>query len=86
MRWLVIKQNKRNIDKRFFYPAAAFLAVILILQGLCAVKGIYPYGAQSILQIDLYHQYAPFHEELRNRLLSGQSLLYSWEGGLGKVF
>ena len=86
VRWLVIKQNKRNIDKRFFYPAAAFLAVILILQGLCAVKGIYPYGAQSILQIDLYHQYAPFHEELRNRLLSGQSLLYSWEGGLGKVF
>lgn len=45
-----------------------------------------PFGEKSFLQIDLYHQYAPFYEEMRSRILSGQSLEFSWEGSLGKEF
>lgn len=53
---------------------------------LAAVKELHPFGEYSVLQIDLFHQYAPFQEELRSRLVEGRSLIYSWEGGLGKAF
>lgn len=62
-----------------------FLAGLIFLV-CCIMKDISPFGSRSVLQVDLYHQYAPFHEELRYRLLNGKSLFYSWEGGLGKEF
>ncbi|MBR1735792.1 MAG: YfhO family protein, partial [Firmicutes bacterium] len=46
--------------------------------------GFYPFGSNTMMKVDLYHQYGPFHEEFRKKILSGESLLYSWEGGLGK--
>ena len=45
-----------------------------------------PFGDRSILWSDLYHQYAPFLKELRDKLLHGESLFYSWSTGLGKDF
>lgn len=57
--------------------------IVLITYAFC---GFYPFGENSILKVDLYHQYAPFHQELRQKILTGDSLFYSWEGGLGKEF
>lgn len=34
----------------------------------------------------MYHQYAPFFSEFRHKLLSGESLLYSWDVGMGVNF
>ena len=48
--------------------------------------GYFPMGDNIILKVDMYHQYGPFHEELRNRLVNGKSFLYSWESGLGRDF
>lgn len=84
-------QISKHIDKPRkraypYFPLIAFGVAILILLIVYAMRGIFPFGSNSLLKIDLYHQYAPFHEELRNRLLNGQGLLYSWEGGLGKQF
>ncbi|MDD2213890.1 MAG: YfhO family protein [Oscillospiraceae bacterium] len=64
----------------------AFLFPLLILATAYAIQGFYPVADTSPLTIDLYHQYAPFLEELRDKLLGGQSLLYSWNGGLGVNF
>jgi len=71
-------------EKKFiwlaFFIAAAIMTFVYIL------RGVFPFGENIILKVDLYHQYGPFHEELRSRILNGQSLFYSWEGGLGKEF
>ena len=72
--------------KKIRNPVLAFCLALGIFLALAAVKGFYPFGEFSILQIDLFHQYAPFQEELRSRILEGKSLIYSWEGGLGKAF
>lgn len=72
--------------KKIRNPVLSFCLVLGIFLVLAAVKGFHPFGEYSILQIDLFHQYAPFQEELRSRLLEGKSLIYSWEGGLGKAF
>ncbi|MDO5485877.1 MAG: YfhO family protein, partial [Sarcina sp.] len=65
---------------------AAFLAAAAVFIIVCIAREIYPFGTQSVLKIDLYHQYAPYLEEFRSRILSGKSLIYSWETGLGKDF
>ncbi|MCC8014945.1 MAG: YfhO family protein [Eubacterium sp.] len=83
-------QSKNSALKSAFYEwrylILAFLLAALIMNLVYMMRGVYPYGANTILKVDLYHQYGPYHEEFRSRILSGQSLFYSWEGGLGKNF
>ena len=58
--------------------AAALIAMI--------AEGIYPFGTQQIAIIDMYHQYLPFLSELQDKLQSGGSLFFSWNGGSGSNF
>lgn len=76
---------KENLKKNNYILLATMITAIIVLITY-VFCGFYPFGANSILRVDLYHQYAPFHEELRAKLLSFDSLFYSWEGGLGKEF
>ncbi|MBQ9063853.1 MAG: YfhO family protein [Blautia sp.] len=69
---------------RFIY--AAFFISAIIFGGVCAARNLWPFGGASILKVDLFHQYAPFLEEFRSRIVTGKSLVYSWETGLGKDF
>lgn len=64
----------------------SFFLPVLIMIGIFAAKGIYPFGDNSFLRTDLYHQYAPFFSEFLNKLQNGGSLLYSWNIGLGTNF
>lgn len=81
-----MKNNKENafFSMRFVIMTFVLTAMIMLLTYI--LRGVYPFGDNIVLKVDLYHQYAPFHEELRSRILNGQSLFYSWEGGLGKEF
>ena len=47
---------------------------------------IIPFGDGIIYRMDLYHQYGPLFTELYDRLTTGESLLYSWNTGLGSSF
>lgn len=64
----------------------SFLIPFLILLSTFIVQGVHPFGPRMILTVDLYHQYAPFVAELRDKILSGDSLFYSWNVGLGTNF
>lgn len=82
----LISEKKENWLYANRYVIAAFFCTALIMCITYILRHVYPFGDQIVLKVDLYHQYAPFHEELRSRIFNGQSLLYSWEGGLGKEF
>ncbi len=45
-----------------------------------------PFGDNTILRMDLYHQYGPLFAELYERLVGLKSFLYSWNSGLGNSF
>ena len=60
----------------FALPCVAMLMVMLICQ-------FEPFGQYAILYSDMYHQYFPFFVAFRRALLSGESLLWSWNVGLG---
>lgn len=72
---------KRNRDLYL-----AFLIPFAIMAGVCIARGVYPFGNQCILHIDMYHQYCPFMAEFLDRLQEGGSLMYAWELGLGSDF
>ncbi|MBR6365412.1 MAG: YfhO family protein [Lachnospiraceae bacterium] len=59
-----------------------FVAMMLVF----IQRGIFPFGSRSFLRTDLYHQYAPFFRELKDKFLNGESLLYSWDIGAGTNF
>ena len=81
-----MNSKNNSLLKENRYIIITFFLALLIYGITYAIRGVYPFGDQIVLKVDLYHQYAPFHEELRSRILNGQSLFYSWEGGLGKEF
>ena len=62
---------------------AAFFVPVIILVVIFAQRGIFPFGEESYLRTDMYHQYAPFFSEFRHKLTTGGSLLYSWDIGMG---
>ena len=65
------------------YRALAFLFPVIGMLILMLLRQAEPFGDYSMLYSDMYHQYYPFFVAYRKALLSGQSLLYSWDVGMG---
>ena len=70
-------------NKYILISGGASLFIILLVY-FC--YEIIPFGDGIIYRMDLYHQYGPLFTELYDRLTSGESLLYSWNTGLGSSF
>lgn len=78
----IIKVSDFIADIRFFAFLVPFLSVIVVF----AFLQVFPFGDRTVLTVDLYHQYMPFIYEFRAKLLSGRSLFYSWNTGLGTEY
>ena len=76
--------RERTAPRRAFLLGAALPFVILTL--IYWRLEVWPLGAKTILESDAVHQYLPFLTEMRRRLVGGESLFYSFSGGLGYNF
>lgn len=81
-----MNQIKRFAHSKAFPYIMAFGLPFLICVIICIGNGVYPFGDNCILHIDMYHQYCPFFTEFLNKLQTGGSLQYSWNLGLGSDF
>ena len=83
-------KNKQHLKSSFFqnnkYIFLSGGCALLIMGLIFYCYNLLPFGNMTILRMDLYHQYGPLFAELYDRLTSGESLLYSWESGLGGSF
>ena len=70
------KMNWNYLALAFALPCVGMLIYMII--GQCE-----PFGSYSMLYSDMYHQYYPFFLAFRRALLSGDSLLYNWDVGMG---
>ncbi len=77
----LLKNKIRN--RKPNYLVWAFLFPFLGMVGLMLVAGYNPFGDRSMLYSDMWHQYYPFFVSFRSALRSGDSLLYSWNIGMG---
>lgn len=74
-----------SLKSKYIY-AAAFLTPVLLLSVIMICSGVFPFGDNCILKTDMYHQYAPFFSEFRDKLQNGGSLKFTWDLGLGVNF
>lgn len=66
----------------FFSFLLPFFSMLAIFIG----NGIYPFGDQSFMHSDMYHQYVPFLEEFIRKVHAGEPLFYSWNVGMGSNY
>ena len=83
---LRLKEKSGTLAECWPQLVLAFLFPTLTVLAAFAVTGCYPFGERTILTVDLYHQYCPFLVAFRDKVLSGQSLFYSWNDGLGQEY
>ena len=69
--------------KKLNYPALGFLIPFLGMLMVMLISQYEPFGKTSMLYSDMYHQYYPFFLTFRNTLRRGESLLYTWNMGMG---
>lgn len=73
-----------NSKFRWNYVALAFALPMTMMLVLQFVTSALPFGEYSLYYYsDEFHQYFPFFKAFRKALLSGQSILWSWDVGLG---
>lgn len=76
--------SQRFYRNRYVWIAFAASALVMLLVYICFE--LIPFGGKTILRMDLYHQYGPLFAELYERVAGGESLIYSWNTGLGSSF
>ena len=72
--------------KTKLYLALCFAVPFLLMTFAFAFNKVFPFGDQQILVTDFWQQYFPFYTEVQDKLQTGQSLLYSWDTGMGTNF
>jgi uncharacterized membrane protein YfhO len=89
----IFQEPEDNTSEKEFAigrPSDGLLAAFLVPMGIMVIifvqRGIFPFGEESFLRTDMYHQYAPFFSEFRYKLTHGGGLLYSWDVGMGVNF
>lgn len=69
-----------------YYIALAGLLALIGISMTYLYLGLYPFGVRTVLIVDMHHQYVAFFASLRDRITSGQSMLYSTSTGLGSNY
>lgn len=71
----------RAIDNKICF--AAFLLPFVSMLAIFIGNEIFPFGDESFMHSDMYHQYVPFLQEFLRKLTKGDSLFYSRNVGMG---
>ncbi|MCD7717447.1 MAG: YfhO family protein [Lachnospiraceae bacterium] len=74
--------TKAKTLSSLYFLAGFLLSGVVALVGF-ALMGVWPFGDKTLLIIDSLHQYLPFYTDFHEKLVDGESLLYSFSGGLG---
>lgn len=82
----VTEKTKKWNRPGMLYFLAGFLLTALVTGASFARIGVWPFGDKTVLLVDSLHQYLPFYTDLHEKLTEGESLLYSFSGGLGYNF
>lgn len=72
--------------KKYNLCLVAFLLGCISIISIYIIENISPFGKNSMLTIDFYHQYAPLLAEFYDRVVSFENLIYSFNTGFGIPF
>ncbi len=63
-----------------------FIVSTIIIGVVFKLQGIAPFGSNSMLDVDFFHQYGPLLNELTDRIKQGENLIFSFNTGGGIPF
>lgn len=72
--------------KNYYYLYITFLLGLIVVISVYILQDVAPFGRNSMLTVDFFHQYGPMLSEFFDRIHSGESLIYSFNTGLGIPF
>ena len=72
--------------KKYIYFYLPFILGLIIIISIYILQEVAPFGRNSMLTIDFFHQYGPMLAEFFDRIKSGENLIYSFNTGLGIPF
>lgn len=76
--------KQKLLDNKYVF--LTFGISIFIFFIIYALKSIIPFGNNTMLTVDFYHQYGPLLAELYDKIKMGDNLIYSFNTGLGLPF
>lgn len=76
----------KNFLKRWDYLLITIFSSIAVIGIIFYLQDVAPFGKNSLLAIDFFHQYGPMLGELYDRVKHGMSLIYSFNMGMGLPF
>ena len=81
-----MKERFKKFVNKNKWLIITFLLSTIVISIIYAINKIAPFGSNSMLDVDFYHQYGPLLNELYDRIKSGESLLFSFNTGGGIPF
>ena len=72
--------------KNYNYIYLTGLLGLIVIITVYILQDVAPFGRNSMLTVDFFHQYGPMLAEFFDRIHSGESLIYSFNTGLGLPF
>lgn len=63
-----------------------FIVSLVIVSVIYCLQKIAPFGNNSMLDVDFFHQYGPMLNELYDRVIQGENLIFSFNTGGGIPF
>ena len=86
----LLKKNHSRTDDKYLLGKYCRMSAWLALLIMCIIyifhRNTLIVGGLTVLRMDLYHQYGPLYAEVYDRIIGGDSLVYSWTSGLGASF
>lgn len=81
-----MKEKLKKLYDNYSNIIFTFLAALIVIIIVYYLKDIKPFGKNSLLAVDFFHQYGPMLGELYNRVMKGYNLIYSFSMGMGLPF
>ncbi len=86
--------NEKNINGGRLYKIFYNNRFVVLSGGLALIcisfvylaTQVFPFGDNTVMRMDLFHQYGPLFAEFYDRTVGHQSFLYSWNSGGGSSF
>ena len=80
---IIDPEHNTNFFVRNIWFFMAFLIPFSLMVLKLILANVAPFGSRNIVIYDALHQYLPFFADFQNNLKEGDSLLWSWNSGLG---
>ena len=81
-----LDKKPNGFFEKYFYILMTFVCSAALMMIIFYCYSIVPFGGNTVLRMDLYHQYGPLFAEFYDRLTQFKSFLYSWNSGGGGAF